>query len=167
MVDLNHYTCIQVRPLVELLVKANMLAIQENPANGHHITAEGGTIQGPEGSLALALPVGSKWRNGRTLRVRILNGTPKIKAKVRQYANAWNTYANVTFNFVDSDDAEIRVNIDSSGNSWSYIGTDNLSISLTKPTMKFGWLTDSSSEAVFSGTILHEFGHALGCAHEH
>ena len=167
MADLNHYTCIQIRPPAELFAKANMLAIQENPANGHHITAAGGTTQGPEGSLALALPVGLKWRNGRTLRVRILNGTPRIKTKVRQYAAAWSTYANITFDFVDSGDAEIRVNIDSSGNSWSYVGTWNLSVPPTDPTMNLGWLTDSSPETEFSSTILHEFGHALGCVHEH
>lgn len=33
--------------------------------------------------------------------------------------------------------------------------------------MNFGWLTDSSSEADISSVVLHEFGHALGCVHEH
>ena len=69
--------------------------------------------------------------------------------------------------FVDSDDAEIRVNIDLSGSSWSYVGTNNLSIKPPKQTMNLGWLRDSSSEDEFSRVITHEFGHALGCIHEH
>ena len=149
-----------------LRAKADMVAIQENPANGHQITT-GDTIRGRGEPLALSLPLGLKWRNGRTLRVKILNGTDKIRGKVHQYANLWTEYANITFIFVDSGDADIRVNIDSSAASWSYIGTDNLSISQTEPTMNFGWLTDSSSEDEFSHVIIHEFGHALGCIHEH
>ncbi len=161
-----HRTCAQMHLPPDLRAKADVLAIQETPTNGHQI-ATGGTIQGRGEALALALPVGLQWRNGRVLRVRILNGTDKIKDKVRQYANVWTEHANITFHFIESGDAEIRVNIDSSDASWSYMGTDNLSIPQTQPTMNFGWLTDASSETEFSSVIIHEFGHALGCVHEH
>ena len=33
--------------------------------------------------------------------------------------------------------------------------------------MNFGWFNYLTPEEEFSGTILHEFGHALGCIHEH
>ncbi len=33
--------------------------------------------------------------------------------------------------------------------------------------MNFGWFNDDTAEYDFSGTILHEFGHALGCIHKH
>ena len=59
------------------------------------------------------------------------------------------------------------MNIDASGLSWSYIGTDNLAIHADKHTMNFGWLKDSTSETEFARVITHEFGHALGCIHEH
>ncbi|KAI1797245.1 hypothetical protein LXA43DRAFT_983441 [Ganoderma leucocontextum] len=162
----DHHTCTQMRIPTELQSKAAILAVKENPANGHQITT-GGIIQGCGEAPVRALPVGLKWRNGRVLRVRIVNGTDTMKDKVRQYANLWTEHANITFDFVDSGDAEIRVNIDSSHASWSYVGTDNLVISQTQPTMNFGGLTDSSSETEFSRVILHEFGHALGCIHEH
>lgn len=33
--------------------------------------------------------------------------------------------------------------------------------------MNYGWLTSNSPEEEFSRVILHEFGHSLGCIHEH
>lgn len=33
--------------------------------------------------------------------------------------------------------------------------------------MNLGWLTDSTPDEEFSRVIVHEFGHALGCIHEH
>lgn len=46
-------------------------------------------------------------------------------------------------------------------------GTHNLSIPQSQHTMNFGWFTDETDESEFSGTTIHEFGHALGCVHEH
>jgi hypothetical protein len=105
--------------------------------------------------------------NGRTLRVKILNGTPKIRAKIRQYANVWTEYANLKLSFVNDADAEIRVNVDNSNQSWSQVGTGCLVVPFSRPTMNFGWLTESTSEEEFSRVITHEFGHAIGCIHEH
>ncbi len=33
--------------------------------------------------------------------------------------------------------------------------------------MNFGWFDDSTPDNEFSRTVIHEFGHALGCVHEH
>lgn len=33
--------------------------------------------------------------------------------------------------------------------------------------MNFGWFTDDTDDAELSRVIIHEFGHALGCIHEH
>jgi hypothetical protein len=48
---------------------------------------------------------------------------------------------------------------DSQDGAWSYIGTDCRSIPLNEATMNLGFLD--------GGTAAHEFGHALGLAHEH
>ncbi|KAK4464982.1 hypothetical protein QBC42DRAFT_195855 [Cladorrhinum samala] len=147
---------------------ADTIAVQTNPLNGHQITS-GGPIQGGDTPAALALPVGRMWNNGREITVRILNGTPKINGKIKQYASLWTEHANLSFKWVDSGDADIRVNINGDGSSWSYVGTDNLAHKAPKfrQTMNFGWLKDSSSEDEFARVITHEFGHALGCIHEH
>ncbi|KAJ9643566.1 hypothetical protein H2199_004245 [Coniosporium tulheliwenetii] len=33
--------------------------------------------------------------------------------------------------------------------------------------MNYGWFNEDTSEQEFSRTVIHEFGHALGCVHEH
>lgn len=152
--------CTQMRLPDELQTLGDTLAVKENPANGH-VPVPGMVTP------ALALPIGKMWANGRTLRVKILNGTPKVKAKIQEYGSQWSQYANIKLQWVTSGDAEIRVNVDSSGGSWSYVGTDNLAVAASNQTMNFGWLTDSTAEDEYSRVILHEFGHALGCIHEH
>lgn len=97
--------CTQMPVPRELVAEARTLAIQENPKNAHTVIPKSGELK--KGlSPSLALPIDTKWANGRTLRVKILNGSAKIKEKIRQYANVWTDYANITFDFVDSDDAE-------------------------------------------------------------
>jgi hypothetical protein len=38
---------------------------------------------------------------------------------------------------------------------------------LHQPTMNYGWLHDDTDANEYSRVVLHEFGHALGCIHEH
>ena len=33
--------------------------------------------------------------------------------------------------------------------------------------MNFGWLQDDTEDQEYNRVVLHEFGHALGCIHEH
>ncbi|MGH2413121.1 MAG: M12 family metallopeptidase, partial [Microcystaceae cyanobacterium] len=103
-------------------------------------------------------PIGKLWVNGSTLRIRFMEGTPQQHDIVKRYAPQWTEHANLKFEFTDAPDAEIRIAFADDG-AWSYIGTDAKSIHVSQPTMNFGWL----DEAV----VLHEFGHAIGLAHEH
>ena len=114
----------------------------------------------PEGmkSVEAAWVLGKTWANGSRLKVRFLNGTASEQAFVRQYAVEWTRAANLDFEFSNAGTAEIRIGFGNTG-SWSYIGTDATHIPLDQPTMNFGWQA--------AGTVLHEFGHALGMIHEH
>jgi hypothetical protein len=84
------------------------------------------------------------------------------------YAQQWEQYANINFEFGSDPVAEIRSSFESDpGRSWSRLGIDALRIPSGEPTMNYGWLTLQLAEERFARVILHEFGHALAAIHEH
>jgi hypothetical protein len=99
------------------------------------------------------------WPNGSTLRVRFLEGSSAAQQLAMQQARWWTEHANLRFVASDAPDAEIRITFDPSDGAWSYIGTDCRSIPRNQPTMNLGFQD--------GGTSAHEFGHAIGLAHEH
>ncbi len=111
------------------------------------------------GTLRAIIPIGKLWMNGTTLHVRFIGGTAAQQAKAKEQAQWWTLFANLKFDFNNAPDAEIRVAFDSTDGAWSYVGTDNQGIPLNQPTMNLGFLD--------GGTAGHEFGHAIGLAHEH
>jgi hypothetical protein len=99
------------------------------------------------------------WVNGSTLHVRFMGGNAQQQKLVKEEAGWWTEHANLIFAFDQSPNAEIRIAFDQSDGAWSYIGTDCRSIPSNQPTMNLGFLD--------GGTSAHEFGHAIGLAHEH
>ncbi|WP_121966445.1 M12 family metallopeptidase [Myroides sp. N17-2] len=114
-----------------------------------------------------AVVTSTKWPNGSVITVGLYGGTTKVRNKVMQYAQEWSNHANITFNFVNTGTPQIRVTFTQGAGSYSYLGTQALSIPSNEETMNFGWFDDSTSDAEFSRTVIHEFGHALGMIHEH
>ena len=171
-------------PPPDMSAEAYRLAVEENPHNAipefdavlesmkedlDDIMPAFSTLQSVEESekFRLALTTKKKWKPGRTLRVRFLDGDPVVHRKIEAYARQWTQYANIKLDFGSDSNAEIRISCKLNGRSWSALGTDALSRSKNSPTMNYGWLTRKSSEANYSRVVLHEFGHALGCIHEH
>ncbi len=174
--------CTEMSVEPELLSEARRLAIEENQENAN---SSGVAMRSPEGADAppapsppviqldgsrdqprLALLHGTKWAPGRTLNIRFLNGGSHVQDKVKHFASIWQNFANIKFNFNSDANAEIRISF-KPGGSYSYLGTDALTRPRTSETMNFGWFNDSTSDDEFSRTTIHEFGHALGCIHEH
>src|SRR5688572_31360605 len=104
-------------------------------------------------------PIGKTWMNGSRLQVRFIGGTAAQKTTVREQAGWWTQHANLTFDFNDAPGADIRISFDPAIGAWSYVGTDCRSIPLNQATMNLGFMD--------GGTTAHEFGHAIGLAHEH
>ncbi|MBV8856221.1 MAG: matrixin family metalloprotease [Acidobacteria bacterium] len=134
-----------------------------------HLDATAGVIPAPH----IAVVLGKKWPTGATLKCRFIdqaNASTFMKKKVEQKAHIWEKYANVKFKFVTSGDADIRISFFADPGSWSAIGTDALVQAYFpkyQPTMNFGWLRDGTDDAEYERVVVHEFGHALGCIHEH
>lgn len=125
---------------------------------------------GVEGIARMAVRVSKKWPPGTMLRCRFLDGSAKMRRKVRTHAVVWEKHANVRFRFVTKGDAEIRISFYADDGSWSAVGRDALNrayFPLHQPTMNFGWVRDDSDPIEDRAVVLHEFGHALGCIHEH
>ncbi|MEM6385494.1 MAG: GDSL-type esterase/lipase family protein [Pseudomonadota bacterium] len=122
------------------------------------------------GKTRAAVHAASKWPFNASITIRFLEGSDFLKEKVTHFAKLWvaDDMAALTFKFVESGDAQIRVSFIQGNGSWSLLGTDCLNeTDQTKPTMNFGWLTDTSSDDEIREVVLHEFGHALGLIHEH
>ncbi|KAK4204780.1 hypothetical protein QBC40DRAFT_336683 [Triangularia verruculosa] len=117
-------------------------------------------------SLELAVAKRWIWETGQTIRVRFLNGTPDVHEKVRKWGTQWLEYANLRMDFVDESDTDpvdIRISFDKDKPTRSCIGTLCRGVAQDEATMNF----DDPAAAEFEGVVLHEFGHALGCIHEH
>lgn len=118
----------------------------------------------------MAVVNSKKWQAGSTLRCRFLDGSAKMKKSVIAHAVEWEKHANIRFRFVSSGAAEIRISFYADSGSWSAVGHDALNrdyFPLHQPTMNFGWVRDNTAKTVIQSVVLHEFGHALGCIHEH
>jgi hypothetical protein len=109
------------------------------------------------------------WDNGHRINVKFLNGGLDIQQKIIRFAKEWETHANIEFNFINgNENADIRISLTPNFSSWSYIGKDCLNHSnQSEPTMNFGWFFSITPDDEIKRVTLHEFGHALGCIHEH
>lgn len=117
------------------------------------------TRPGRPGRTRAISPIGKTWMNGSTLHVRFMGGNAEQRAKAQEQAAWWTAVANLTIVFDNPNNADIRISFDPNDGAWAYIGTDARDIPLNEATMNLGFLD--------GGTSAHEWGHAIGLAHEH
>jgi hypothetical protein len=118
----------------------------------------------------MALITMKKWPIGHTLKCRFLGGSEGQQNKAIQMASEWLNYANIDITFVDTPDEDVRIAFMEGEGSWSGVGVDVLETSYfpkDQPTMNFGWLDETTDDTEWRRVVVHEFGHALGCIHEH
>lgn len=108
------------------------------------------------------------WENGRTITVKFLSGEKALQQKIQIYAKEWEVEANISFDFVPDGDADIRIRINDDMSAWSLVGKSCLdNTNQGEPTMNFGSFVHGTLDNEIRRVTLHEFGHALGCIHEH
>ncbi|UPT92468.1 M12 family metallopeptidase (plasmid) [Bradyrhizobium barranii subsp. apii] len=164
------HICFDMQLAQQDLLRAAENAIAENPENAPtgdiDVVRKFGVDSTSSFEAFGAVLTGKKWQPGRTLRVRHIDGDERIHAKVVQYAKRWEEFADLTFEFGNDSAAEIRISYHHDNRSWSYLGTDALTIDPDKETMHFGWLDPTTTDEEFRRVIVHEFGHAIGMIHE-
>jgi hypothetical protein len=137
--------------------EAEEIALAESPANATRQPFE-----------AAGVPR-KRWRAGRTLTVRFLDGARELHGRIEGAVRAWTQSANVRFEFVHRGQAPIRITLRDSG-AWSALGTDALLREVypsDAPTMSLAPLARWSSDTEVNRFARHEFGHVLGLIHEH
>lgn len=175
--------CRECRPSIHRALKHAKNAVLENEANQpvQLSTKESGilndyifknTVKKPEhlGMIGrMALETSKIWKNGRRITIGFIGGSKIVRARVQEHAAHWMDFANLEFDFKARKNKvpDIRISFRKNDGSWSYTGTEVLAIDARDPTMNFGWFTDTSDDEDFRRTVLHEFGHSLGCIHEH
>ncbi len=117
------------------------------------------TQPGRPGRTRALSPIGKTWMNGSTLHARFLGGSAAQRDVAMAQARWWTDLCNLQILFDERPGAEIRISFDAGDGAWSYIGTDCRDIPLDQATMNLGFLD--------GGTAAHEWGHAIGLAHEH
>ena len=118
----------------------------------------------------MALISVKKWPKAKKVRCRFLDGSATQKAKVQAQAKTWEKFANVQLVFGNDSQSEVRISFKADPGSWSAVGTDCLVkkyFPTDEPTMNFGWLADDTAATEYRRVVVHEFGHAIGCIHEH
>lgn len=160
------HLCTEMPVPSDRIIDAAIKAVEENPANAPLRDLPAGMGLSPRDPARMALITEYRWKPGRTLRIKFLDGASAVQDKVVRFARQWEEHANLKLDFVTDDDAEIRIAF-TPGGSWSYLGTVALVIDVPQKTMNFGWLTETTSEDEYSRVVLHEFGHAFAAIHEH
>lgn len=123
--------------------------------------------------LAIAVIESKLWRRPASgpvvLPVYFMDGPDaETRRKVMAAANRWyDKGVGVRFTETASADAPIRVARTRGQGYYSYPGTDALQVPRSAPTLNLDSFTANTSDAEYLRVVCHEFGHAIGCPHEH
>lgn len=120
------------------------------------------------GQERIALLAGKYWgEKGVDLSVSFMERvSPEFSRKLFEFANKLGSRgANIRFRPTNGV-GDIRIAF-GPGGYWSYLGTDCRNIPQGEPTMNLQDFQVKTPDAEWDRVVPHEFGHAIGCPHEH
>jgi serralysin len=125
----------------------------------------------PEGASFGLIKKGLAW-NKKKLSVAFLGqeSVPGLIEAIKRIATRWTENTSIEFVFQEAPNqaSDIRVKFDESGTYWSLVGTTSSATSSSGASMNLGFDQQTFlNPKELERLILHEFGHALGLAHEH
>jgi hypothetical protein len=147
-------------------IKAASMAATINPVN--EPAKRAAAIARPLKPLELAVMTTKYWgAKGVDLSVSFLDNPSKpLRDRILSHMNAWSKTANVRFRYTTGQ-GQVRVARAQNDGSWSYVGTDILSIPLNQQTLNLDSFSINTPESEFVRVVRHEAGHTLGFPHEH
>lgn len=105
------------------------------------------------------------WKQNSTLNISLFDMPEKAKDYVKKNILLWQPYTNLKFNFITSNDGDIRISgTKKESTSHSFLGTQATRVPKDQPTMHIDL---HQTADMLNHAIRHEFGHALGLEHEH
>jgi hypothetical protein len=147
-------------------IKAAGMAAAINPINepARRASAIGPRLK----PLELAVMTTKYWGpRGVDLTVSFLDNPSKpLRDRILSHMNAWSKTANVRFRYT-AGHGQVRIARVKDDGYWSYVGTDVLSIPMSRQTLNLDSFTMSTPESEFVRVVRHEAGHTLGFPHEH
>ncbi len=125
-----------------------------------------------------------KWPVGHTITVAFNGGEPALRKLIADTVPEWSKYGNIHFDFIDPNTgsfrewnttdtkygADVRISFADGPADGYYSVLGQQSINIVPPQQNSMNLDPTRWKELgtfYTGTILHEFGHALGFMHEH
>ena len=181
---------VSIEPVITKKQIANQANVRVNTVTGYNTVVKRNAYAAPAASADTVPITVRTWTPAATvaedstttiITVRFLNDVTawrgvSARKRVEEIAPEWSKYGNFKFRFVDSGPSDIRVkfnHIDEKGNPEQHAYVPSLG---APPDPKSNWhsnehtmhfYVDAFDFGRWEGSILHEFGHALGLHHEH